>query len=98
MGLCAVSIASESLTLASSHTGSLPSPTATPFAHALPPLCVTMLQVGLRDSLLSSAVLLYRKMVAGGLKDVVLSPWEVSVWVHSASDCSSRDVTLNAIA
>lgn len=34
-------------------------------------------QVGLRDSLLSSAVLLYRRMVAGGLKDVVISPWEV---------------------
>lgn len=33
--------------------------------------------MGLRDSLLSTAVLLYRKMVAGGLKHVVFSPWEV---------------------
>lgn len=48
-------------------------------------LCpVAAAQVGLRDSLLSSAVMLYRKMVAGGVESVVISPWEVRVAMVAA--------------
>lgn len=49
------------------------------------PFPPTLIQVGLRDSLLSSSVLLYRKMVGSGLKDVVLSPWEGMWHVFQAS-------------